>query len=41
MRKAILVTGIGHYLAYYLAERGHLVYTAVRKDADFAASSWM
>ncbi len=43
MSKAILVTGastgIGNYLAHYLAERGHLVYAAVRKDTDFAALS--
>lgn len=43
MRKAILVTGastgIGRYLAHYLAERGHLAYAAVRKDTDFAALS--
>lgn len=43
MRKAILVTGastgIGNHIAHYLAERGHLVYAAVRKDTDFAALS--
>lgn len=43
MQKAILITGastgIGRYLAHYLAERDHLVYAAVRKDTDFAALS--
>ncbi len=43
MSKAILVTGastgIGNYIAHYLAERGHLVYAAVRKQSDFAALS--
>ncbi len=43
MRKAILVTGastgIGNHLAHYLAERGHLVYTAICKDADIEALS--
>lgn len=43
MRKAILVTGastgIGRYLAHYLAELGDLVYAAVRQDTDFEALS--
>lgn len=43
MSKAILVTGastgIGNYLAHYLAERGHLVYAAARKDTDLAVLS--
>ncbi|GJM42093.1 MAG: short-chain dehydrogenase/reductase [Ardenticatenaceae bacterium] len=43
MSKPILITGastgIGNHLAHYLAERGHLVYAAVRKDADFEALS--
>ena len=43
MRKAVLVTGastgIGNYMAHYLAERGHLVYAAVRQDTDFTALS--
>ena len=41
MDKAVLVTGastgIGHHLAHYLAERGHVVYAAARKDSDIAA----
>lgn len=43
MQKAILVTGastgIGNHLVYYLAERDHLVYAGVRKEADFVALS--
>lgn len=45
MQKAILITGastgIGRHLAHYLAERDHLVYAGVRKEADFAALSGM